>query len=88
MTGPHLSDFLFYLLQAAQFEEGCTARPGIVHSGPEVLVGQLVEKGAQFIVQVALDAGPGEQIAQEAGPAAEERHWLFRSARLERAGDG
>jgi hypothetical protein len=87
VTNPYLSDFFFDLLQAAQLDACGPPRIRGVHALPALLRGQLVEMGAQFVVEVTLHAWARENIAPQTVEAIQQRHTQSRSARLQRVGD-
>ena len=71
-TGPHLSDFFFDLLQAAELDAGCAPRLRRCPYRPaRLLVSQLVEITLQLVVEFPLDARTSEEIAPQAGQAAQ-----------------
>src|ERR1035441_3918453 len=82
VTGPRLSDFFFDLFQAAELDQSGPARIRRAHAGRALFVGQLVQVGVHFLVEVALEARPREEIAPKPRQQVQQWHGGFLSVRL------
>jgi hypothetical protein len=71
-AAPLFPDILFDLFQASQLDARFPPRFGCAHTGTALLIGQLVQVGVKFVIEIALDAALNEQITGEASQPSEE----------------
>ncbi len=64
-TGLQLSHFFLDLFEAAKLDAGCTPRFLGSHPGGALLLSQLIQTRAQFVVEIPIDARAREKIASK-----------------------